>query len=324
MSSNNLCKTSVAHPRSGLAPLELVLALPLLLSVMALIVNFGHVATWKIRAATNSRLAMWRHRPLWNADSDPKPLSWWPQSATMGVSGGSRVSQVDAIWNQAAIAQGWIKGPIFASGSGYLALRDKRFNEMSEGVSQGTSSVSQRYPFLPSMGSMSLTVNHTLLDSAWQFHTMGYALNENRRANGWWQLEDNPEWSQEQQTFRDADSRIVSNPQRELMRPLDRDNELIMGGYQYDFYARHAPVPINNPQVVRQTAIINQGGLLDRIKGNQAFTTDGVCERMAKSYLSMYQDELAIAQTMMPPPQVRIGQLQQWIMELQNFIATLP
>ena len=315
---------SAKRQRSGLAPLELVLALPLLLSVMALIVNFGHVATWKIRGATNSRLAMWRHRPMWNADSDPKPMSWWPQGARMGVGGASRISQVDPIWNQAAIAQAWIKGPIFSAGRGYLVLRDKRFNEMSEGVAQGTSSISQRYPFLPVMGSMSLNTNHSLLDSAWQFHTMGYNFNENRRANGWWQLEDNPEWAQEKQALLDADARIMNNPQRELMRPLDRDLDLISGGYQYDFYARHSPVANNDPQAVRQTTIINDGGLLDRIKGNQAFNTDGVCERMAKSYLRMYQDQLAIAQAMMPPPQAQIDQLQQWIMELQSFVATLP
>lgn len=310
--------------RSGLAPLELVLALPLLLSVMALTVNFGHAATWKIRAATNSRLAMWRHRPMWNADGDPKPLNWWPQGATMGVAGGGRISQVDPVWNQAAIAQAWIKGPVFAVNSGYLAVRDKKFNEMSEGVSQGRAGVTQRYPFLPSMGSLNVNADHSLLDSAWQYHTMGYSNNDQRRADRWWQLEDSPDWAQERQAFQEADSLMVNNPTRELMRPLDRDEDLIRRGYTFDFYARLGVTCENDPQVVRRNAIVGVGGLLDQIKGRSQPNVPGVCKRMANGYLRMYQDELVIDEALMPPPAARIAQLKQWIQELKDFIAKLP
>ncbi|MDB5340099.1 MAG: hypothetical protein JWN70_5718 [Planctomycetaceae bacterium] len=304
--------------RSGLAPLELVLALPLLLSVMALIVNFGHAATWKIRGATNARLAMWRHRPMWSADSDPKPMSWWPQAATMGVAGSNRISQVDAGWNQSAIAQGWIKGPVFSGGGGYLMVRDKRVNEMSEGVSQGTSSISQRYPFLPSMGLMKLNVDHSLLDSTWQYETMGYANNGQRRANGWWNLEDSPDWAAEKQVFLEADTRMVSNPQRELMLPLDRDINPWTGGFVGDFYARYryGNNDPNDPQVIRQTKIINPTGLVDQIKGRSQPPTPGVCKTMAQGYLAMYQTQLAL------DPQN--AQLQQWIQQLKDFIAQLP
>lgn len=320
MQTRTITKRIATHSRAGLAPLELVLALPLMLSIMALIVNFGHVATWKIRGATNARLAMWRHRPMWNADSDPKPMNWWPQGATLGVTGDNRISQVDSNWNQPAIAQTWIKGPVYTANGGYLMVRDKRVNEMAEGVAQGNSGITQRYPFLPSMGSMNLSVNHSLLDSAWQYETMGYGWNEARRAFQWWQLEDSPDWSAEKQIFLEADSRLVSNPQRELMLPLDRDINPWTGGFVGDFYARYRfdrnGNDPNDPQVIRQTKIISPGGLVDQIKGRSQPPTDGVCKNMAQGYLAMYQTQLAL------DPQN--GQLKQWIQQLKDFIAQLP
>ena len=45
--------------RRGLAPLELVLALPILLFVMALIVCYGTISAWKVREHSVARLAAW-------------------------------------------------------------------------------------------------------------------------------------------------------------------------------------------------------------------------------------------------------------------------
>ena len=327
-SSRRQCPSAA---RSGLAPLELVLALPLLLSMMALIVNFAHLATWKVRSATNARLAMWRHRPMWNADRDPKPANYWPQGAALGVDSSSRISPVDPIWNQPDIAQAWIKGPVFAAGDGYLGLRDNRVNEMSEGVANGKGDLSLRYPFLPAMGKMSLNVRHTLLDSVWQFHTMGYGDNNSRRAKDWWKLEDAPEWAQQKQVFLQADAIMTGNPQRGLLRPLDRDNDLYSNGYQYDFYGRMRSFCENDPAAVRQNYVVNDGGLVDDIQGRGGNPhVAGVCERMSRSYRKMYQDKLAallaaIAQLegQLASLQSQLGQFQSQLSQLQSQLAQL-
>ena len=313
--------------RAGLAPLELVISLPLLLTVMALIVNFAHAATWKIRSATNARLAMWRHRPMWGADNDPNPVNYWPQGASLGVSGGSRVSQVDPVWNQSDIAQGWIKGPVFVAGNGYLGIRDNRVNEMSEGISIGNANVSLRYPFIPAMGVMGMRAQHTVLDSVWQFHTMGYGWNGARRAKGWWQVEDSADWSSEKRDFLDADSRMVNNPQRDLMTPLDRDVDLMAffgaDTPRSDFYTVAPRYCIDDPMQVRRM-ISEPGAFLDRIRGVKARGARGVNERMARSYREMYEAELATLEAQADPPAGRIGQLKAWIKELTDFIAQLP
>ncbi len=311
-----------AAPRSGLAPLELVLALPLLLCLMALIVNFAHAATWKIRSATGARLAMWRHRPLWDADSDPNPVNYWPPGASLSVPEGPRISQVDPVWNQPSIGQGWIKGPVFTAGGGYLALRDNRVNEMSEGVSKGKASVSLKYPFLPSMGTMTMPAEHTLLDSVWQFHTMGYGWNSDRRARGWWQLENGAEWAAQRQVFLMSDQRMTGNPQRELLRPLDRDAELIARGMPFDFYARLGPPCLNDVRQVHDI-LAAEGGFHDRIDGDKRQGTPGVSERMARSYLQMYQMELDILLAQDNPPADRVALLKKWIKELTAFMAKL-
>lgn len=311
--------------RVGLAPLELVLALPLLLAVMALIVNFAHAATWKVRAATNARLAMWRHRPMWNADSDPKPVNFWPTGASLGVGGGARIGQVDSIWQQPAIAQAWIKGPIFVAGNGYLGVRDNRVNEMGEGVSQGNADATLRYPFMPSMGNMSMSAEHSLMDSVWQFHTMGYGWNEARRAKGWWQLEDSPEWAGLKQVYQTADAQIRQNPQRNLMTPLDRDEDLMRffgpRNPRSDFYP--SPGFCDNDPMRVHDQLVAPGGLLDDIRGSRNPRNPGVCERMASSYLQMYQAELNLLMALPNPPAARMNQLQQWIRELTDFIAKL-
>ena len=318
--------TSLRRPRAGLAPLELVLALPLLLTVMCLIVNFAHAATWKIRAATSARLAMWRHRPMWNADSDPNPVNFWPQGASLSVSGGSRISQVDPVWNNSNIAQGWIKGPIFVAGYGHLGVRDNRVNEMSEGMSTGVGDMSLRYPFIPAMGMMSMRAQHRLLDSVWQFHTMGYGWNEDRRADGWWEIQNSADWTSEKNDFLEADSEMVNNPQRELMRPLDRDLELIAfyghSNRRSDFYSRVPGFCVDDPQQVQQT-ITAPRGILDDIRGSKTYQLPGVCERMARSYLTMYETELAQLEQMADPPADRIALLKMWIKQLNDYITKL-
>ncbi|MBI2480878.1 MAG: pilus assembly protein [Planctomycetia bacterium] len=55
-------RTTSPRRRRGLAPLEFVLWLPVLLFVMALMVNYGTIATWRVRSEIVSQHAAWRTR----------------------------------------------------------------------------------------------------------------------------------------------------------------------------------------------------------------------------------------------------------------------
>lgn len=319
------------HFRAGLAPLELVMALPLMLCVMALMINFGNAATWKIRAATSARLVSWRSRPLWDVPNDPKPTNMWPSSASLSNGSGSRVTSVDSVWNQPLIAQGWIKGPVFTAQNGYLAIRDKRVNEMSEGIGKGNASVSLTYPFMPGMGNMSLRADHTLAQTLWQYHSMGYSRNTQRRARGWWNLEDSPDWMTEKIRFMEADRDIVSNPDRDRLTPLDREPDLFpsrWGSYQFDFYPRAPVLCVDDVNEVRSN-LQSPGGLLEQIPGNRR--VQGVVKTMASTYLRRYQVELNYWDPPPPspppmevPPPGRIAELKLWINQLEALLRTLP
>ena len=52
--------------RRGLAPLELVLSLPVLLFVMGLMILIGWAATFKVRTQIHAREAAWRS--IWRAN----------------------------------------------------------------------------------------------------------------------------------------------------------------------------------------------------------------------------------------------------------------
>jgi hypothetical protein len=78
--------SSGIRARAGLAPVELVLALPIWLMIAALMLLVGTTAAWKIRGRIVAREAAFR--ALWprTRASDPVPDEWFPPSATMSVS----------------------------------------------------------------------------------------------------------------------------------------------------------------------------------------------------------------------------------------------
>lgn len=59
--------------RRGLSTLEMVLSLPILLFVMALMINYGTVACWKVRALSVARNAVWSTRWPRTGHSNPRP-----------------------------------------------------------------------------------------------------------------------------------------------------------------------------------------------------------------------------------------------------------
>jgi hypothetical protein len=71
--------------RRGLAPVELVLALPIWLMIAALMLLVGTQGAWKIRGRTVAREAAFRS--LWprTRSTDALPSEWFPASATMTV-----------------------------------------------------------------------------------------------------------------------------------------------------------------------------------------------------------------------------------------------
>ncbi|HVW01119.1 MAG TPA: TadE family protein, partial [Planctomycetaceae bacterium] len=253
-------ETRAGRGRRGLAPLELVLSLPVLLFTMALMINIGVVACWKVRAATAARQGIWRNRSGWNAGGDPNPPEW-PAPATLGSTGAANLTSVAGPWNQPAIAHPFARGPVITApggGNAYIQVRNKRYLEMSEKTSQGTSHIQRSLPLLQTymrnQGSYNLDVQHPLVDSRWQFQSMGFGWNHQRRSKGWYNFESEPDWASQQARYLAADQKITSNPQQQFLVPLDRDPDFLQytGNYP-DFYPKPGGCQID-PNIVQQQA----------------------------------------------------------------------
>ena len=151
------------EPR-GLSALEMVLALPMLLFVMALMINYGTVASWKVRADVTSRYAVWASRSPRNGLQFPQPVDW-PLPATLGAGGDANDAATDDPRVNLPIA----RGPTLPDGT----TVNTTLLYPTRGFRVGTSSLQRAFPVLPKLGSYTLDSRTHMLDDKWQFWRFG-------------------------------------------------------------------------------------------------------------------------------------------------------
>lgn len=149
----------------GLATLEMVLCLPLLLFIMALMINFGTAAAWKVRTLVNARHAVWATRWPRSMGDLPRPERW-PQEADSGAGGDSDIGELD---------DGRLDHPVVRGPLPYGAAVDPDMVDlmtMSHGARRGTASLQRDFPLLPSLGPYRLRAACPLLDNDWRYQRM--------------------------------------------------------------------------------------------------------------------------------------------------------
>jgi len=165
--------------RRGLAPLELALALPILLMIMALMINFGTAAAWKVRTQVVARHAVWATRwprdmndlprPTVSVDMDqalPQPIRW-PAGAGMGVGGGPWIASL----NDPRIEHPVVRGPLLFGAS--IDPDMYSLMTMPNGARQGNADIRREYPLLQqTLGDYSLAAHCPLLDNDWRYQRM--------------------------------------------------------------------------------------------------------------------------------------------------------
>ncbi len=319
------CRNTHASPRhrSGLAPLELTLALPIMLMLLALMVVFGTAGAWKVRTLANSRQAIFRSMWPRTTDDDPKPGNWWPASATMSYS-----EEFESPFTQDPFAEHTVvRGPNVGDtmgGSSLAVLIDTL--DMTDGMHSGRATIDHEPAMWPALSRR----NHFDREFAmfaghqWQHGNMGIS-NWTRRVTVTYDYElskYNPGALQQTYAARDA---ILSNPDRGDLAVLDRDEELrAWFGHFVDFH----PGPGNyctHDLTTMQTVILPN--LQDRIRGQQPGSkSNSVPANMARTFLSMYRDQLDALEAMDPPPpnfaQLK-AELETKIRQLEEFLATL-
>jgi hypothetical protein len=318
--------------RRGLAPLELVLAIPFLLMVLAMIINLGTEVKWKIRTLAVSRQAVWRQRRDRHGNTDP-PLAGWPRQGTS-----LRVFPATSqpIFPQDPLAPySVVRGPALRnpqnSAAGSQLIVNTTLLDMtgsSGGVDQANASIQRNFPLLPLMSDVHLSVDQLLVDGLWRFWEMGYLHNDSRRIRQLYTFVPPGAVSNLAQVFQQAASAVVTNPMRPSLFPLDHDEELAAWlGHSVDFHPRLQHVCSLNRFEVRAGAVQQ---LIDRIqgptgggRGRRFPPQNAVPEAMARAFLSMYDGQLQQLQNQNPPPQGQINVLEQKIKQLQQFLGGL-
>ena len=318
--------------RRGLATLELALSLPILLMVMALMVNFGTVASWKVRALGIAHDSLWGNRPLRSTANFPRP-SCWPLTANMGLS---------SILPPTPPAEqgGALDGPrvtMLGPGGYVIPNTDDPATDLMNPtlqLLQGNSQLARQFPLLQKLGQYNLNAQTELLDNSWDFQRMGlgsyltfripivYTLAPGMNEAAWAQAYSNALWTIVGMIFPAYPNMAVPGP----LWPLDRDVD-------FTFY-RSLGFPVGPPDfhpflanfvcgddAVALAAVNN---LIDRIQGNKPAVRD-VAWNMAGAFIQLYQTVInnyqAVTGTPLPPQLQQ--QLQQNITTLQQFQATL-
>ena len=145
--------------RRGLAPLELVLALPILLFLMALMINFGTVAAWKVRSLAIARHQLWGNSPGHSLSDYPRP-EFWPNSAGMDSHGLNDITSLGDVGAD----------PAQLSPGGFTFYDEVL--DPSRGAREGTASLDRRFPLLGKFQSYQLNASAMFLDDKWQYWRM--------------------------------------------------------------------------------------------------------------------------------------------------------
>jgi hypothetical protein len=154
--------------RRGLATLEIVMALPMLLFVMALMINFGTAASWKVRTLCVARNKLWGNRAPRSTSNDPRPAKWPLQASTSVFPLGPQLD---------------LDGPQTTDlGPGGLVISPKSDAlDPTLGMLEEQAGLTQRFPLMQRWPPYHLTGRTDLLDNTWEFQRMGIAYNTDMR-----------------------------------------------------------------------------------------------------------------------------------------------
>jgi hypothetical protein len=211
-------KQQRATRRKGLAPLELVLVLPVLLFVMALMINLGTGGAWKLRTQINSRQAAWRALEHRSGQNDPHPGNW-PADAVLD---NSPASPSPVPFDPFA-GHDVVRGPVLADPvtGEFLPVR-QGYLDMIPGLLQGTAEITRPYPLLRRLpGTLAFARDHVVFDGTrFQFRSMNLASNTVRRALDLYPLLLELHAPDEVQSYLNAALAVYFDPNETALVPL--------------------------------------------------------------------------------------------------------
>ena len=297
--------------------LELVLALPLLLFIMALIINYGTVSAWKVRANSVARLAVWEARWPRTGDSDPRP-SYWPAPATIENSDQGNVAGMDDSRVDLPVARGPMPGTTVNS----------EVLDPTSGLREGSAVLTRNYPLLRKLGTYTLTGQTWLIDNKWQYQRMGMGGNWQRRIPVLYALAEGP--ASQVTSYIQSVMAIANATFQAQLAPLSNDPDFIYYGSLFGW----GGAPNFYPQI--QQMCTTDHKLTDKAVNNLIGQVSRLPKSMGQSFRGEYQralaafqgwlnatnppsspQNIALAQSQIPQLQTNIGELTKFLQSLQ-------
>lgn len=324
----------VPYSRRGLATLEFVLALPILVMMMALMIDFGVAGAWKIRTQTNARYAGWRTLAARTGQFNATP-PYWPTSANLSVRTGTPLPDVNQEWDSAQdLLCPCTRGQRLTAPNAVASVNVPGRLEMDDDVVRGHADLERNLPLfrgaLPATGGkFRFDINQDLFDNPWQYNTLGIPHNDFPRSRIWWDIEHadqaalDPAIDTNKQLL-DQNLRLLqTNPNRADLYPLDIDEEYLRySGSAPPFYPRLGRLCMSDSSALYISAIsrLDEGGtpnprsLLSRI--------DRLPCTMSGSFTGMYRSWICRLEQC-GAPDGEIDPLRQRYGDLQQFMGTL-
>jgi len=317
--------------RRGLAPLELVLWLPILLFVAALMVNLGTSTAWRIRGEIVARDAAWRTRWPRTGENEPRPLQRvWPADAAMEIRDDDQIAQLDHL----DINRPVVRGPL---PNGFV-VRDVLLP--MQGAYRGSAEIDRPFPLLRNLGAMfdrgetrrllrdrrlgefnSGEIRHPLLDRRWSCAEMRMYANVQRRTLVLYEMpKTDPALPQ---AFIDTILDMLASADFAALRVLDRDPDMLRYRGRYrDFHPRinrnmcsADREQVHEEQVERLVDHLDDDGEVELGEISHLPRT------MARTFRDMYEQRLEdIQQGGQAGLQAEISQLESYIEQLEAYL----
>ncbi|MGH7200951.1 MAG: hypothetical protein ACREJB_10135 [Planctomycetaceae bacterium] len=323
------------HRRSGLAPLELVLNLPIMLMVMCLMIIIGTAGAWKVRTLANSRQAAWRALEHRTGQNDPHPRGW-PEEAEMELRNiGPPVLEGDP-WQEHEV----VRGPQLVAQGGSLPVNTDLLDS-SFGLRSGFAEIDREYPIWKKLpGRNHFPRDHVLLDGTrFQYTSMGLGSNTRRRIPRIYLMDLQAHAPNETARYVNAAMAIIYNPNIPDLLPLtggDPEVYELIGERSPDFQPklfiswRTTRIPAVRSRVPNyytlDVARLRRERIDDPDTGLKRQIRD-VPRRMSDYYIGVYQQVINYYQSLQPqPPEAAgiIAEMQEKIEHIERFRQSLP
>ncbi len=304
-----------SRSRSGLAPLELVLNLPLMMFVVGLMIVFTFGAVWKVKTVVNARESQWRVMRPRNGNTNDAPRGWRATEKLGTKNDGPPVFAFDPIMDQ-TVARGPMLVETESGNTIPIPVNDRVFDFQS-GLRHGYAHFKEPLPMFTKVRpeGVDLLREHPVIDNRWQYWSIGLGSNNQRRIPLLFLTEIENHVPGEASDYVQAAIDVLQSPDNEDLETLDNDDELKQpyprgfgrapdfhlpgnGGTRRDLtdWNRMAE---NDPAIIRDKLAEE---LLERLvveirgtfKGTRRSLTDaGVPGKVTQAFLRMYRQQVA-------------------------------